>query len=127
MAGVLFRLGVVADAYEEHVSGILLQFSGILSAFDLADGAVDIVVVFQLYKQGGRVYVLAGYEYQVGEALDGGQFAEDHIIVLGIIVGYAEHTGHRVLVVVRQDAGVLVVSGLDACRHSFLVAIEGGL
>ena len=50
-----------------------------------------------------------------------------HVVVLGIVVGDGEHTCQRVLVVVAEDAGVVVVCGFHTCCHRLFVAFESSL
>ena len=50
----------------------------------------------------------------------------NNVLVLGPDIGDGEHAGKRVLVVVGQDAGVLIVGQVDGFSHSLFVAGESG-
>ena len=50
----------------------------------------------------------------------------DDILVLSPNLGYGQYTGTRVLVVVGEDARVLVMGKVDGLSHGLLVARDGG-
>ena len=125
-AGVLLCLAVVVDADEQESVGVPKDLVGILPAVYLVDGCVGIPVHLQFEDDGRRVDVLAGQEHDVGKALAACQLAVHHIVVSGIVVGYGEHAGQGVLVVVGEDAGVLVVSGINTAADGLFVAVESG-
>ena len=51
----------------------------------------------------------------------------DDILVPCPDIGYGEHAGEGVLIVIRENAGVLVVSNVDGPCHRLLVACDGGI
>lgn len=56
-----------------------------------------------------------------------GIFTVDDVVVHGIVVGDAQHTGQGVLVIVTQDTRMLIVRRVDTTCHSLLIAVERGL
>ena len=126
MAFVLLAIAVIVDAHQQQIVSILRHLIGILLTFDLRDGRIGIPVIFQFDDDGGRDDVLSGDEHQVGKALTRSVFAMDDIVVAGVVIGNAQHTGQRVLVVIAQDARrVLVVC--SSCAASMPRATASSL
>ena len=93
MTLVLFRFSVIIDAHQQQVVRILSNLSRIIFAFNLVNGCVGIVVVFQLDDKGGGVYVFSWYEYQVSKTSPCGQLPIENLIVFGIIKSQTEYAG----------------------------------
>ena len=78
---MLFRFLVVVDADEEDVGGVLADLLDVFAVLDLLDGLLGGMALFQLHDEGGLVHVLAGTEYEVGEAVARGHLAVDDVVV----------------------------------------------
>ena len=124
---MLLRLAVVVYSHEKDVAGVFGYFCGIFLALYLVDGCVDGVVELQLYDQCRFIDVAAGNHHEVGIALASGIFAVDDILVSCPYIGYGEHASQRVLVVVGQDARVLVVGEVNGLGNGCLVSCYGGV
>ena len=124
---MLFRFLVVVDAYKNDVTGVFGNLQGIILTLNLIEGSVDGMVEFQLYYEGGLVDIATGNHHKVGIALACGILAMDDIFVSCPYIGHAEHTSQGVLVVVREDAGVLIVSPVDGLGYSLFVAGDSGI
>ena len=121
---VCFLFLVIVDTHQQYLTSILCHLFRILLAEYLVDGGIRVLVVFQFQHDGWRHHVLTRDEHDVGKSPASRQFAVHHVVVLSIVVGYAQYTGQRVLVVIREDAGMLVVGGIHTLCHSLFVAIE---
>ena len=93
-------LPVVIDAHKEDVAGVFGNLGGIFLALYLVDGSFGCVVELQLYYKGWFVYAAARNHHKVGKSLTSGVFAMDDILVSCPYIGYSEHAGQGVLIVV---------------------------
>ena len=117
---------VVADAYEEDVACVVGNLRRIILLLDLADGGICGMVEFQLDYECRLGDVATRNHHKVGIALACGVLTMDDVFVLGPDIGNGKDAGKRVLIVVGEDAGVLIVGEVDGFRHGLLVARDGG-
>ena len=68
---------VVGNAYGQDIPGVVLESVGILFLFDLCDGGIHLLVVFQFDDDGGLGDIPAWNEHDVEEALAGREFLVD--------------------------------------------------
>ena len=127
LAGVLFGLLVVVNAYEEDVASIFRYLGWIFLTLDLRYGGVNCVVEFELYDKCWLGDVAARNLHKVGKALVSGMFTMDDVPIPCSDIGYGEHAGERVLIIVKENAGALIESNIDCLRHRLLVACNGDL
>ena len=120
------RLLVVVYPHEHYLASVFSQLCGIFLAFYLVDGSVGRVVEFQFYYKCRLRDIATRNHHEVGIALACGILAMDDILVLRPYIGYRQHTGKRVLVVIGEDARVLVVGKVDGACHGLLIAGYGG-
>ena len=80
------------------------------------------MIELQLYHEGRLGNIATGNQHEVGIALAGGILTMDDVLVSCPDICQREHTGKRVLVVIREDAGVLVVGKFDGALHCLLIA-----
>ena len=71
------------------------------------------MIELQLYHEGRLGDIATGNQNKVGIALASGILTMDDVLVFCPYICQGEHAGKRVLVVIREDAGVLVVSKFD--------------
>jgi len=148
---MLLGIGIIADAHEKHLSGVLLHLLRVAALLDLVDGGAGGVVLLQLYHQGWLRDVLPRQEHDVGiplglrpslltlgrtqaslallslnRSLTRWQLPNHVVVVAGIVVGDADDAGERVLIVVLEDTGILGVQLLHVIRHVVGIAAERG-
>ena len=80
------------------------------------------MVELKIYNKGGLADIAARNHHEVGIALACGILAMDNILVLRPDLGYGQNAGKRVLVVIGEDARVLVMGEVDGTCHGLLVA-----
>ena len=124
-ASVLLGVTVVADAHEEDVAGVFGNLCGILLALNLVDGSVGRVVEFQFDDEGGLAHVAAWNHYQVGISLASGILAVDDVFISCPYKCHSEHTSQGVIVVVGENARILIVCDVDCLGHCILFARDG--
>ena len=147
---MLLGLLVVVDTYEEDVACVVGYLGWIVLLLDLVDGSFCGMVEFQLATPTSFSLGIVGASsallslvrqfndecrlgdiatrnhHEVGIALACGVLAMDDILVLRPDIGNGKHTGKRVLIVVGEYAGVLIVGKVDCFCHGLLVAGDGG-
>ena len=123
---MLLGILVVVDAHEEDVARIFGQLGRIVFPLDLLDGGIGGLVELQLNDKGWLVDITTGNHHQVGIPLARSVLTMDDVLVLGPDIGDGKHTGKRVFIVVSENAGMLIMSQINALSHSLLVAGEGG-
>ena len=119
---MLLALLVIADAHKEDVARVFGNLRGILLPLDLVDGRISRVVELQLDEKSRFGDVAAGNHHQVGIPLTRGILAVDDVLVLRPDVGHGEHAGQGILVVVRENARMLVMSLINTFCHGLFVA-----
>ena len=141
---------VIVNAHEEYVASVFGYLRGIFLALYLVEGGVGRVIEFQLATptssslgiagassailslvrqfndEGGLGDVAARNHYEVGIPLARSVLTVDDILILRPYIGYGQHTGKRVLVIIGENARVLVVGKVDGTCHGLLVAGYGG-
>ena len=123
---MLLRLLVVVDAHEENVAGVFGYLRGIFLALDLVDGSVGGMIEFQFNDECRLADVAAGNHHKVGIALTRGIFAMDDVLIARPNIGDGQDTGEGVLIIIGEDAGVLVMGLVDAFCHGLFVAGDSG-
>ena len=97
---VVLGVFVVIDAYQQDVTCVFCYLLWVVALLYLTNGGLGVLIVFQLNDQGWRTDVFTWDEHQVSIALTRRLFTMDVVVILGIVVGQADDTGQRVLIVV---------------------------
>ena len=125
LASVQLRLFVVVDAHEEDVAGVFCNLGWILLTLNLVDGSVGRVVEFEFDDHGRLADVATRNQYQVGISLVCGILAVDDVFISCPYKCHGEHTSQGVLVVVGENARILIVCDVDGLDHCILIARDG--
>lgn len=89
---MLLRFSVIADADKQDSSAVFGEFSGVFSGFDLIDGALRSVVIFQLDEQRRAVCILSGQKGDIRETFSCREFPDQGIIFHRAVVGERDDT-----------------------------------
>ena len=126
LAGVLLSLAVVVDTHEEQVACVFSYLRRIFLPLDLVDGGVGGVVELQFNDERGLRDIAARNHHKIGIALARGIFAMDDVFIARPDVSHGQDAGEGILIVIREDARVLIVRHVDSPFHGLLIASNGG-
>ena len=119
---MLLRLLVVVDAHEENIAGVVGYLFGIILALNLVDGSVGGMIELQFYDECWLADVATRNHHEVGITLARGVFTVNDILVPCPYICHRKNTCQGIFVIIGEDAGVLVMSLVDAFCHGLLVA-----
>ena len=114
---MLLRFFVVVNPYEKDFTSILCNLRRVVLPSDLVERSIGGVPELQLDDESRLADIAARYHDKVGIPLARSILAVNDVLILSPDICYRQYAGQRVLVVVGQDAGVLVVRQVDGTLY----------